>query len=57
MRSNSRFISLLILAVVIGLVAFADSAFAGKGGGNRQEEELLRDNYRALIFNPFNPNR
>lgn len=43
-KKNTRFFSLMLLALFVCLVSLADSAFAGKGG-NSIEDDFIRQNY------------
>ncbi|CAN5520068.1 hypothetical protein BH11CYA1_BH11CYA1_03250 [soil metagenome] len=51
LSKNKRFISLVLLAVVIGLVSFADSALAGKGEPNN-DQKIRNQNALGQLLNP-----
>lgn len=59
-KNNRPKLSVFILALFIIAVAFANSAWAGKGGGQSAEEQIRQANAEALArqqaANSNNPN-
>jgi hypothetical protein len=49
---KKRFISLLILALFVGLVSLADSAFAGKDDGPTEDQKIRNQNALGQLLSP-----